>query len=88
MTLWRHASTCVCLTIAFAAVTGARGWRDDTFSSGAAGSQATPSSQASRPATHRVIALAEPGQTIHQPFADAAMKWLQETSVKEGFTVD
>ena len=88
MTLWRHARTCVCLTIAFAAVTGARGWRDDTFSSGTDRSQATSASQASRPATHRVIALAEPGQTIHQPFADAAMKWLQETSVKEGFTID
>jgi hypothetical protein len=88
MTLWRHAWTCVCLTIAFAAVTGARGWRDHTFSSDGAGPQAASSSQAPRPATRRVIALAEPGQTIHQPFADAAMKWLQETAVKEGFAVD
>ena len=88
MTLWRHAWTGVCLTIAFATVTGARGWRDHTFSSDGAGSQAASSSQTPRPATLRVIALAEPGQTIHQPFADAAMKWLQETAVKEGFAVD
>ena len=88
MTLWRHAWTSACLTIAFAAVTGAQSWRNHTFSTGAAGSQATSSSQAPGPATHRLIALAEPGQTIHQPFADAAMKWLQETSVKEGFAVD
>jgi hypothetical protein len=32
--------------------------------------------------------LAEPGQTIHQPFADAALRWLEETAAKEGFTVD
>ena len=38
--------------------------------------------------TRRIIALAEPGQTIHQPFADAALRWLQETAAKEGFTVD
>jgi type 1 glutamine amidotransferase len=38
--------------------------------------------------TRRIIALAEPGQTIHQPFADAALHWLQETAPKEGFTVD
>ena len=38
--------------------------------------------------TRRIIALAEPGQTIHQPFADAALRWLQETAPKEGFTVD
>jgi len=38
--------------------------------------------------TRRIIALAEPGQTIHQPFADAALKWLQETAPKEGFAVD
>ena len=35
-----------------------------------------------------IIAFAEPGQTIHQPFADAAQRWLQETAAKEGFTVD
>ena len=38
--------------------------------------------------TRRIIALAEPGQTIHQPFADAALRWLQETAPKEGFAVD
>jgi uncharacterized protein len=38
--------------------------------------------------TRRIIALAEPGETIHQPFADAAMRWLQETAATEGFTVD
>jgi hypothetical protein len=36
----------------------------------------------------RIIALAEPGQTLHQPFADAALAWLQETATREGFTVD
>lgn len=36
----------------------------------------------------RIIALAEPGQTIHQSFADAALRWLHETAPKEGFTVD
>lgn len=36
----------------------------------------------------RVIALAEPGQTVHQPFADAALRWLQETAAHEGFVVD
>ncbi len=36
----------------------------------------------------RVIALAEPGQTIHQPFADAALRWLRETGPSEGFVVD
>jgi type 1 glutamine amidotransferase len=39
-------------------------------------------------ATRRVIALAEPGQTIHQPFADAALQWLRETAAREGFAVD
>ena len=38
--------------------------------------------------SRRIIALAEPGETIHQPFADAAMRWLQETAATEGFTVD
>ena len=38
--------------------------------------------------TRRIVALAEPGQTIHQPFADAALKWLEETASKEGFAVD
>jgi len=39
-------------------------------------------------ATRRIIALAEPGQTLHQPFADAALRWLRETAVSEGFIVD
>ena len=39
-------------------------------------------------ARRRIVALAEPGQTIHQPFADAALRWLQEPAPKEGFTVD
>ena len=39
-------------------------------------------------ATYSVIALAEPGQTIHQPFADAAMQWLTQTAAAEGFAVD
>ena len=38
--------------------------------------------------TRRIVVLAEAGQTIHQPFADAALRWLQETAPKEGFTVD
>ena len=38
--------------------------------------------------TRRVIVLAEPGQTIHQPFADAAMRWLEGTAAKEGFAID
>lgn len=41
-----------------------------------------------RPSTRRVIALAEPGQTIHQPFADAALRWLRETGASDGFVVD
>jgi len=46
------------------------------------------SAAATRPATHRIIALAEPGQTIHQPFADAALLWLRDTAAREGFAVD
>ena len=64
--------------IVFAAATGARG----------RGQAATSSAQAPKPATHRIIALAEPGNTIHQPFADAATAWLQDTSAREGFLVD
>jgi uncharacterized protein len=41
-----------------------------------------------QPVIRRVIALAEPGQTIHQPFADAALRWLRETGPSEGFVVD
>jgi type 1 glutamine amidotransferase len=36
----------------------------------------------------RVIVLAEPGQTIHQPFVDAAMTWLRERAVAEHFAID
>jgi uncharacterized protein len=75
MILSRFASTCQCALILFAAATGARG-------------PAYTTAVAERPATHRVIALAEPGQTIHQPFADAAILWLRETAAREGFAVD
>ena len=68
-----RAGVCAVLCLAATAVTRGR-------------DQATPTVK--RPGTHRVIALAEPGQTIHQPFADAAIAWLQETAVKEGFAVD
>jgi hypothetical protein len=34
--------------------------------------------QTAKPVTYRVIALAEPGQTLHQGFVDAAMDWLQK----------
>jgi type 1 glutamine amidotransferase len=37
---------------------------------------------------YRVIALAEPGQTGHQPFADAAMQWLETRAKEEGFAID
>ena len=48
-----------------------------------------PAAAAAAPAApRRVIALAEPGQTIHQPFADAALQWLRETAAREGFEVD
>src|SRR5690242_12356498 len=43
---------------------------------------------AAHAAPRRVIALAEPGQTIHQPFADAALQWLRDTAAREGFEVD
>jgi len=49
--------------------------------------RASHAGDSGRLATHRVIALAEPGQTIHQPFADAAMRWLSGTAVREGFAV-
>jgi hypothetical protein len=35
----------------------------------------------------RIIALAEPGQTIHQPFADAALRWLHQVAAREGFVL-
>ena len=75
MILCRFAPTCLCALILFAAVTGAR-----------AADHTTAVVQG--PATHRVIALAEPGQTIHQPFADAAIRWLRDTAAREGFAVD
>ena len=39
------------------------------------------------PAPYRVLVLAEPGQTLHQPFVDAAMAWLEKQS-GEGFAID
>jgi type 1 glutamine amidotransferase len=48
----------------------------------------TLAAQAGRPGIYRVIALAEPGQTLHQPFVDAAMDWLQKRATEEGFVVD
>ena len=70
----------------------ARAWLGTTLllaaATGASVSRAQTTTSASRPATHRVIALAEPGQTIHQPFADAAIRWLNEMAAKEGFVVD
>jgi len=75
MTRWGRAAACLCMTFLLAAVTVA----------------SVPPTQATAAAwrleTHRVIALAEPGQTIHQPFADAAMRWLSGTAVREGFAV-
>ena len=53
-----------------------------------AASQAQVGGPATTGRTGRIIALAEPGQTIHQPFADAALRWLQEMATREGFTVD
>src|SRR5262245_59319537 len=44
--------------------------------------------QTARRAPYRVIALAEPGQTIHQPFVDAAIAWLEKQSAAEGFAID
>lgn len=44
---------------------------------------------ASAPQTpRRLIVLAEPGQTLHQPFVDAAMAWLNAQAKTEGFTID
>jgi hypothetical protein len=47
-----------------------------------------PAAQTAKPVTYRVIALAEPGQTLHQGFVDAAMDWLQKKGAEEGFAVD
>jgi len=41
-----------------------------------------------KPVRFRVIALAEPGQGLHQGFVDAAMAWLEKTGAAEGFAVD
>ena len=71
----RIAQTGLCALALFAVVTAAP-----------APDQATAAAKP-RPA-YRVIALAEPGQTIHQPFADAAVQWLRDTAGREGFTVD
>jgi type 1 glutamine amidotransferase len=43
---------------------------------------------AARVAPRRVIVLAEPGQTIHQPFADAALQWLGSMAPREGLEID
>ena len=43
--------------------------------------------QRGTPAPYRVLVLAEPGQTLHQPFVDAAMAWLQKQT-SEGFAID
>ena len=75
MSLCRIGQTCLCAAALFAVVTAAPLPDQNTAA-------AKP-----RPA-YRVIALAEPGQTIHQPFADATMQWLRETAGREGFTVD
>jgi type 1 glutamine amidotransferase len=48
----------------------------------------TPVAQTARPVTYRVIALAEPGRTLHQGFVDVAMDWLQKKGAEEGFAVD
>lgn len=48
----------------------------------------TPSAQSAGAPRFRVIALAEPGQTGHQPFVDAAMAWLQKTAAEEHFAID
>ena len=75
MSCCRIAQTGLCALALFAVVTAAPAPDQGTVA-------ATP-----RPA-YRVIALAEPGQTIHQPFADAAVQWLRDTAGREGFTVD
>jgi hypothetical protein len=49
-----------------------------------------PIAQSAKPVTYRVIALAEPGQTPHQGFVDAAMDWLQTFPIEndEWYTYD
>jgi hypothetical protein len=44
--------------------------------------------RAQSPATTRVIVLAEPGQTLHQPFVDAAMAWLASNAAGERLVLD
>src|SRR5688572_12399153 len=56
---------------------------------GAASAGTLEARQAARPpVVRRIIALAEPGQTLHQPFADAALQWLRDIAPREGFVVD
>jgi type 1 glutamine amidotransferase len=76
MTHWKRIKTCLCATVFVTAVASLPV------------SRAEVTAAAKRPAPYRVVALAEPGQTIHQPFADAAMRWLREMEAKEGFVVD
>jgi hypothetical protein len=54
-------------------------------------SSTAPSSPAPAPPAatpRRVIVLAEPGQTIHQPFVDAAMAWLDGQARTESLVID
>lgn len=44
--------------------------------------------QSASPARYRVLVLAESGQTLHQPFVDAAMAWLGREAAAEGFVVN
>ena len=44
--------------------------------------------QRTAPEPYRVLVLAEPGQTIHQPFVNAALAWLEKQTRGEGFVVD
>src|SRR3954470_19324571 len=85
----RTAWNCLYVTMVVTAVVVTSG-SGDVSGRGPIGTQSSPIStaQESRPVTHRIIALAEPGQTLHQPFADAAMQWLQATASSEGFAID
>ena len=46
------------------------------------------SAQRAGTAPYRVLVLAEPDQTIHQPFVDAALAWLEKQSGLEGLAID
>src|SRR5690349_20999965 len=74
MIRWTMARTAVCVMLCLTAAVTAGGGE--------------PAALAVYAPTHRIIALAEPGQTIHQPFADAALAWLRDTAKEEGFEVD